>query len=90
MSSDEGFACGIKQWRIEGAKNNSLVFGMQEMRDGRDVVGGAALRKRNFNLFLKEPDVLDERVKNFGFRGRFGFNFEHEFGFELLTFLKVD
>ena len=71
-------------------KNESLVFGMQEMRDGEDVVGGAALRKSNFDLFLQEPSVLDKRVKKSGFRGSAGFKFEHEFTFKLVAFLKVD
>ncbi len=63
---------------------------MQEMRDGEDVVCGAALRKRNLYLFLKEPNVLDQRVEKSGFRGLAGFNFEHEFRFKLRAFLKVD
>ena len=66
------------------------MFGMQEMRDGEDVIGGAALWKRNLHLFLKEPNVLDERVEKSGFRGSAGFKFEHEFTFKLVTFLKVD
>ena len=63
---------------------------MQKMRDGEDVVGGAALRKRLFNLFLQEPSVLDERVEKSGFRGSAGFKFKHEFTFKLVAFLKVD
>ena len=63
---------------------------MQEMRDGEDVVGGAALRKRNLHLFLKEPNVLDERVEKSGFRGSAGFKFKHEFSFKFCAFLKVD
>ena len=63
---------------------------MQEMRDGEDVVGGAALRKSNFDLFLQEPSVLDERVEKSGFRGSAGFKFKHEVSFKLRAFLKVD
>ncbi len=90
VTSDQGFACGIEQWRVEGLKNESLVFGMQEMRDGEDVVGGAALRKRLFDLFLQEPSVLNERVKKSGFRGSAVFKFKHEFCFKFCAFLKVD
>ena len=90
VSSDQGFASRIVQWRVEGLKNESLVFGMQEMRDGEDVVGGAALRKSHFDLFLQEPSVLDKRVEKSGFRGSAGFKFEHEFSFQLVAFLKVD
>ena len=46
---------------------------MKKMGDGEDVVGGAALRKSNFDLFLQEPSVLDERVEKSGFRGSAGF-----------------
>ncbi len=63
---------------------------MQEMRDGEDVVGGAALRKRLFDLFLQEPSVLDERVEKSGFRGSAGFKFQHEVRFKLRAFLKVN
>ncbi len=90
VSSDQGFACRIEQWRVEGLKNESLVFGMQEMGNGEDVVGGAALRKRLFDLFLQEPCVLDERVEKSGFRGSAGFKFQHEVSFKLRAFLKVD
>ncbi len=90
VTTDQGFASRIEQWRVEGLKNKSLVFGMQEMRDGEDVVGGAALRIRHFDLFLQEPCVLDERVEQSGFWGSASFKFEHEFSFKLVAFLKVD
>ncbi len=87
VSSDQGFAFRIEQWRVEGAKNDSLVFGMKEMRNGEDVVCGAALRKRLFDLFLQEPNVLNEHVEKSGFWGSAAFKFEHEFCFKLCAFL---